>query len=78
MTDKFCSNCAWTTKPLLYDYDYSQCTLPGVVKPDLVTGYTVYPMCWVARRVESKCGPEGKCWEPKPTFWQRFVARFKA
>ncbi len=73
---KFCVDCAWQHKPLLGVNQ--ECTLPGVVLPNPVTGYAEYPLCWIARLPENRCGPEGKCWEPKPTFWQRFVARFKA
>ena len=73
MTDKFCINCAWSEKPLFNVYRH--CSLPGAVAPDPVDGYKNNPLCDVARRPGKRCGPEGKCWEPKPTFWQRFMAR---
>jgi hypothetical protein len=72
----FCVNCAWKKK--LSFQIHPVCTLPGAVEPDPVTGYTKYPLCWKARYPGAKCGPYGKCWEPKPTLWQRVVARFSA
>ena len=75
MTYKFCTGCAHSKKPL---FDTSRkCLLPGTGMIDPVDGQSYPSNCYIVRGFGNKCGPEGKYWKAKPTFWQRFMTRFR-
>ena len=73
MTEKFCKDCNYH----YYAYGHHRCNRPVQSKTDLVTGKpeikSSYLFCESERSHDFNdyCGPEGKFWTPRKSFWER-------
>ena len=72
MTEKLCKDCNYH----YYEYGYHKCRRPVASKTNLVTGEVEvksgYLFCDSERSHNFKdyCGPEGKFWTPRKSFWE--------
>ena len=71
MTEKLCKNCNYH----YFEYGYHLCRRPITTKTDLVTGKVetksgnLFCDSQRSHNFKDYCGPEGKYFEPRKSFW---------
>ena len=72
MNEKLCKDCNYH----YYEHGYHKCRRPVVSKTNLITGKVETKsgnfFCDTQRsnNFENYCGPEGKFWTPRKSFWE--------